>query len=124
MNNKILSQLDQMENLVKNLVSENLKHHSSAKKAYTYTDLDKFVERKATKKELAIRGQVWSKLYTLFEHTNLSELQTKKLQSKLGFEPNFSLDKTAARIVTNIKKSGINESLHVDGVLKVGAEEE
>ena len=122
MDNKIFSQVDQIQDLVKGLVTENLQQ-PAAENAYKNAGIDQVINRKVTKKELEEREQVWGKLHTVFVYLSMGDFKTKKLQSKLGLEPGFRLVKATSKIVNNIKAAGVDVDIDIEGILKVGEEE-
>ncbi|MCL1995817.1 MAG: hypothetical protein FWG63_06400 [Defluviitaleaceae bacterium] len=148
MDTQILSQLDQIQNAVKDLVAENVKNTQNKNtqnvqniqskntqnvqevqqqppitSVYKHTGLDALVGRKVTNKALAAREQVWSKLNAVFGRINMNDAQTKKLQSKLGINSDLTLAKITLGTVKKVKGAGLNIDMKIDGILKVREEE-
>ena len=124
MDNQVLSQLDQIQDVVKGLVEKNLQQ-PSVQTAYSHTNLDEIVDvdRKITKKELETREQVWGGLYAVIGHVNMNDFQTKRIQGKLGLDSSFTLAKNTLKTIQEVKKTVLNSDLEIKGILKVREEE-
>lgn len=128
MDNTPSSQLDLMQNMVKNLVSQERVNKATSipdisTLTYKHTVLDDIASRKVKKSEIQYRNQIFSSLTdSLLNIVRDSDNKTTTIIKNLSLSTDFTLDRVTQDVVTKIKGLGL-ESMQIDGILYVGGED-